>query len=155
MNEPGAAAGEQQGARAGASPMPEEPDSKAEVVAANTVEQIPEQRVEILLAEYHEIIETLRNWDTIIYQMLAIVSSVIAAIVAILAEGASAYAWFAIVGLFLFWAVAYLWQYRLANQRIKTIIEIEQELNMKGQYRRVEGFKKTSRFARFVDRISP
>ena len=121
--------------------------SSAYTVAADlSKEKAKDTRSEILLTEYKEIIDTLRNWDRIIYQVLTIVGSVAAALISFAVQRGEPIAWGVILSLLFFWLFVYIWLIKLAEVRIDVLIEIEKELEMKGQYRRLREVKQTRTF---------
>ena len=100
-----------------------------------------EDKVEILLTEYKETIETLRNWDRLIFQMLTIIGTVLAALLVFFSGGGSLILWGGFVALVLFWIFTYVNLVRLAEVRINVLIKIEQELGMIGHYQALRGEK--------------
>ena len=107
-------------------------------------------RKEVLLFEYKEIVSTLRSWDTLLYGMLTVVGTITAAIIASSMQSKSSIAWGVILGIFLFWLFTYLWITRLAEVRVDILIEIEEELEMMGQYTRLRKMKQLKRFVVWV-----
>lgn len=96
---------------------------------------------EVLLTEYKETVETLRNWDRLVFQMLTIIGTVIAGVLALSKDQMEPMFWGAVVSLLLFWVFTYIYLAKLAESRIDVLIEIEIELGMKGHYRTLRGVK--------------
>ncbi|MDX1617012.1 MAG: hypothetical protein R3300_22085 [Candidatus Promineifilaceae bacterium] len=109
-----------------------------------------EEHAHVLLTEYQETIETLRNWDKIVYNMLTVIGTASAALIAFSAQGQEPFPWGAIISLILFWLFFYIWQVKLAEPRIATIRQIEDTLGMAGQYRRTEVVKSRRTFTLYV-----
>ncbi len=121
-----------------------------QVLASRKIEDARDQRKEILLTEYKEIISTLRNWDNLVYGMLTVVGTVIAAIITYSLQANIPIAWGIIFSLFLFWLFTYIWITKLAEIRIDVLIEIETELKMIGQYGRLRKIKQVKLFLIWV-----
>lgn len=103
-------------------------------------------KVEILLTQYREIVTTLRNQDTIIFQMLSVFGTVIAAIITLSQQQNRSIPWGIIFSLILTWLFIYLYQIYLAEIRINILIEIENELKMKNHYKIMKDAKKAKSY---------
>jgi len=103
-------------------------------------------QTEILLAEYKEIVDTLRNWDRIVYQTLSVVGTVVAAIVTFSQQNNGIINWGMIFSLIMGWAGFYIYQAMLAEVRINVLVKIEERLEMVGQYREMRQTKNRRNF---------
>lgn len=103
-------------------------------------------KIEILLTQYREIVATLRNQDTIIFQMLSVFGTVIAAIITLSQQQNRSIPWGIIFSLILTWLFIYLYQIYLAEIRINILIEIENELKMKNHYQVMKNAKRAKSY---------
>ena len=116
----------------------------------NRKSKLKEIRSEILLTEYKETITTLRNWDVIVYGSLTVIATIISAVITYSIGVNKPIEWGIIFSLFLFWLFTYIWISKLAEIRIDVLIEIENELDMKGQYSKLRKIKQVKLFAIWV-----
>jgi hypothetical protein len=125
-------------------------DAMEKAIAVSKAESTSIQRREILLTEYKEIIQILKNWDTLNFGMLTAVGTISAAVITYSVQTNNQIQWGVIISLFLFWLFTYIWNTKLAEVRIDILIEIETELKMMGQYSRLRKVKKVRSFMIWV-----